>query len=524
MAKKDKAIAKKPDAVCKKGEAAPSESGKAKKGGKERFKGKGKWTGNYGDGDDLGTELAALGLRIKDITGDGNCFFRALGDQLQGDERQHVQLRQRVVSYIFDHQEDFSPFVEDDESFDSYIARMKKDGVWAGYMEVVAASRCLGANLTIYQAGQPRWRVINHPEDSAPMLHLSYHDGQHYNSVRCADDFATGPPAPVVIRGDGTIAARPPRPAGDGSWDERDERRVVTSTACTDMALVRKALEEARGDVEGAIERVIEALAAVAEEPAVEEPGAMGDSAASSAASEPPAASALSSTAPPAKEVSAVGTTPANRHVACLGEEVSEQGSGDGDPGTRGVATVRRGSGADDTSANPGDGAYGGGTEGDGSGIGIAAMSSSSPAGAAATAAEGLGAAANTTSATTASQAPPPQQQQQQQPAAAAAATAPAAKTSRVGGTRVAVGKGVTRRTSATAASSGPSNNKPCPCGSKKKYKACCGPAAAAAQRRRATAGIGPDGAGSASSAAAAGSDSQSGSTVVVAQVAALVI
>ncbi len=28
-----------------------------------------------------------------------------------------------------------------------------QDGTWAGYMEVVAASRCLGANLTIYQVG-----------------------------------------------------------------------------------------------------------------------------------------------------------------------------------------------------------------------------------------------------------------------------------------------------------------------------------------------------------------------------------
>ncbi len=24
-----------------------------------------------------------MGLRVKDITGDGNCFFRALGDQMQ---------------------------------------------------------------------------------------------------------------------------------------------------------------------------------------------------------------------------------------------------------------------------------------------------------------------------------------------------------------------------------------------------------------------------------------------------------
>lgn len=33
--------------------------------------------------DPLDRELALLGLRVKSITADGNCFFRALSDQLQ---------------------------------------------------------------------------------------------------------------------------------------------------------------------------------------------------------------------------------------------------------------------------------------------------------------------------------------------------------------------------------------------------------------------------------------------------------
>ena len=32
--------------------------------------------------DDLEQELAAVGLRVKDVSADGNCFFRALSDQL----------------------------------------------------------------------------------------------------------------------------------------------------------------------------------------------------------------------------------------------------------------------------------------------------------------------------------------------------------------------------------------------------------------------------------------------------------
>ena len=73
-------------------------------------------------------QLRALGLRVKSITADGNCFFRALGDQLhvcrmsndsrqpwlctgiqrrhgvhacvQGDEELHGDIRQRIVSHM----------------------------------------------------------------------------------------------------------------------------------------------------------------------------------------------------------------------------------------------------------------------------------------------------------------------------------------------------------------------------------------------------------------------------------------
>ncbi|GIL78191.1 hypothetical protein Vretifemale_7607 [Volvox reticuliferus] len=82
----------------------------------------------------------------------------------------------------------------------------------------------------------------------------------------------------------------------------------------------------------------------------------------------------------------------------------------------------------------------------------------------------------------------------------------------RVTGPRVTVGKVAARKAVSTAP--GPSNNKPCPCGSHKKYKACCGPAAAAAERRRAAAG----------GNAAAEADSQTDAPVLVAQIAALVI
>jgi hypothetical protein len=41
---------------------------------------------------------------------------------------------------------------------------------------------------TVYQAGTPLWVVKHSDKPDVPTLHLAY-DGQHYDSVRMADDY-----------------------------------------------------------------------------------------------------------------------------------------------------------------------------------------------------------------------------------------------------------------------------------------------------------------------------------------------
>lgn len=127
---------------------------------------------------------------IIEVEGDGSCFFRSLADQLEyisGDEKDytvdHQTLRKRIISNVRANRTMYEPFMEDDEPFDEYVDRMEEEGEWAGNVELQAASLELGVNIRIYQAGQAPWTVKNH-SDSAPLLHLSYHDGSHYNSVR----------------------------------------------------------------------------------------------------------------------------------------------------------------------------------------------------------------------------------------------------------------------------------------------------------------------------------------------------
>lgn len=114
--------------------------------------------------------------------------------RIQGDEAGHKDLRTKIVSYLKDHRDSFEPFVEDEESWDDYVERMAQDGEWAGHPELQAASLVLQRNIQVHQSGQPVWQVTNwnEEEDSGPALVLSYHDGNHYNSLAELDGGNSG--------------------------------------------------------------------------------------------------------------------------------------------------------------------------------------------------------------------------------------------------------------------------------------------------------------------------------------------
>ena len=63
-------------------------------------------------------QSAALGLQIIPVGADGNCFFRAIAHQIEGNEEEHSRYREMVVEYIMQHREDFEPFIENNVNFD----------------------------------------------------------------------------------------------------------------------------------------------------------------------------------------------------------------------------------------------------------------------------------------------------------------------------------------------------------------------------------------------------------------------
>ncbi len=74
--------------------------------------------------------------------------------------------------------------------------------------------------------------------------HLSYHDGEHYNSVRLAEDYEG--PAKAIALVDGKVIARP-EGKGSSKWTQQQLDSVRWGTGCEELDKIEAALEAANG-------------------------------------------------------------------------------------------------------------------------------------------------------------------------------------------------------------------------------------------------------------------------------------
>ncbi|VIO93242.1 UBA/TS-N domain containing protein [Brugia malayi] len=146
---------------------------------------------NVYDVADLRAQLGSFGLTVRDIPGDGNCLFRALGDQLDGHTGNHLKHRLDTVRYMINHRGHFEPFI--DVPFDRYVNDLSRPGTYAGQDALVAFARLHEVNIIIHQLNRPLWKIQGSEDSNAPELHLSYHNGEHYSSVRRFGDIANTP-------------------------------------------------------------------------------------------------------------------------------------------------------------------------------------------------------------------------------------------------------------------------------------------------------------------------------------------
>ncbi|XP_070633796.1 OTU domain-containing protein 3 [Bos indicus] len=208
-------------------------------------------------------QLQALGLKLREVPGDGNCLFRALGDQLEGHSRNHVKHRQETVDYMIKQREDFEPFVEDDIPFEKHVASLAKPGTFAGNDAIVAFARNHQLNVVIHQLNAPLWQIRGTDRSNGRELHIAYRHGEHYDSVRRLNDNSEAPARlqtefQMLHQDESNKREKSKAKGVDSEDDLRDEvedavQKVCNATGCSDFSLIVQNLEAENYNIESAI-------------------------------------------------------------------------------------------------------------------------------------------------------------------------------------------------------------------------------------------------------------------------------
>ncbi|KAG6473481.1 hypothetical protein ZIOFF_067398 [Zingiber officinale] len=121
--------------------------------------------------------------------------------------------------------------------------------------------------LVCVQFSSPRWYISNFSGHQDDMIHLCYHDGEHYNSVRLKEDSCEGPARPIIIKVDAHISRKDhndkattnksSKGSSCRSFNRESVKLVMMGTGCKDVDKVEQVLQEVDGDVNAAIEFLI---------------------------------------------------------------------------------------------------------------------------------------------------------------------------------------------------------------------------------------------------------------------------
>ncbi|XP_073511664.1 OTU domain-containing protein 3 [Phyllobates terribilis] len=208
-------------------------------------------------------QLQVLGLRLREVPGDGNCLFHALGDQLEGHSRNHLRHRQETADYMVKHRNDFEPFVEDDVPFDRHIHNLSQPGTFAGNDAIVSFARNNQVNVVIHQLNNPLWQIRGSDKANARELHIAYRYGEHYDSVRPVHDNTETPAHLQTEMLSKDVSNRKGKTKCNLSEERAEPRgdavqKVRNATGCADVRLILQSLEAESYDIESAIQVVLQ--------------------------------------------------------------------------------------------------------------------------------------------------------------------------------------------------------------------------------------------------------------------------
>ncbi|KAM3128448.1 thiol-dependent ubiquitin-specific protease activity protein [Paramecium bursaria] len=143
--------------------------------------------------------LSQFELQLHDVEADGNCLFRAIADQLTGDEGDYQIFRNLACKQLRLDSQYYKDFVPEHD-MKQYIQIMQQDGEWGGHLELQALSDSLQILIIVHTLENhhqinPRlrkrscWDCIFGRENKyyGKQIHIAFHrikKMNHYTSIR----------------------------------------------------------------------------------------------------------------------------------------------------------------------------------------------------------------------------------------------------------------------------------------------------------------------------------------------------
>ncbi|KAK8970258.1 hypothetical protein KSP40_PGU019129 [Platanthera guangdongensis] len=110
--------------------------------------------------------LNAYGLFEVKVSGDGNCQFRAVSDQLYGSPEHHKHVRKEVVKQLKQFRSAYEGYVP--MKYKKYRRKMAKSGEWGDHVTLQAAADKFGAKICLLTSFRDTCFVEIAPQNQAP--------------------------------------------------------------------------------------------------------------------------------------------------------------------------------------------------------------------------------------------------------------------------------------------------------------------------------------------------------------------
>ncbi|KAJ0704449.1 putative ubiquitinyl hydrolase 1 [Helianthus annuus] len=131
----------------------------------------------------LSQRLHTYGLFEVKVSGDGNCQFRAISDQLYRSPEYHKHVRKEVVKQLKECRSLYEGYVP--MKYKKYYKKISKTGEWGDHVTLQAAADRFAAKICLLTSFRDTCFIEITPQQQAPQreLWLSFWSEVHYNSL-----------------------------------------------------------------------------------------------------------------------------------------------------------------------------------------------------------------------------------------------------------------------------------------------------------------------------------------------------